>query len=57
VVLLVQGIQDLRVGEGLVEALAGVHPRVVGQAERELPHGPELLDLDAPLMQPWLAAE
>src|SRR5260221_9799059 len=53
--LLVQRAQDLGIGESLIEALAGIHPGVVGQSDRELAYGAELLDHDALLVQPWLA--
>ena len=56
VVLLVQRVENLRVGQELVQALAGIHSRLVGERERELPHGPKCLDLLAVLVQPRLTA-
>ena len=55
VMLLVQRIQNLSVGQRLIEKLAREHPRVVRQREGELPHGAELLELGPFLVQPWLA--
>ena len=55
VVLLVQRVQDLGVGEDPVEPLRRVEPRLRGQRDRELPHRAELLDLPALLMQQRLA--
>src|SRR5260221_14687398 len=57
VMLLVERIQDLGIGEDLVEALAGIQPRVMGEAERELADGTELLHLRPALVQPRLAAD
>ena len=53
-VLLVQRVEDLRVGQELVQALAGIHPRLVGECEWELPHSAKCLGLLAALMQPRL---
>jgi two-component sensor histidine kinase len=53
---LVEPEEDLRVREDLVQALAGVHPGLVGQGDRERFDGPELLDHLALLMQPGLTA-
>jgi len=55
-VLLVQGEQDLRVREELVEALTGIEPRLLRQRDRELADDPERLDLLAALVQPALTA-
>jgi hypothetical protein len=52
---LVQGMQDLGIGENLIEALAGIGPRIVRQADRELADGAEFLYLPAVLVQPRLA--
>jgi hypothetical protein len=41
-VLLVEGVQDLRVGENLVQTLAGIKTRIARQPERKLPRGAEL---------------
>ncbi len=57
VMFLVQRVQDLGIGESLIEALAGIHSRVGGQPDRELPYGAELLDHDALLVQPRLAGD
>jgi hypothetical protein len=54
--LLVERIEDLGVGEDLVQALAGQHPGIVGKPKWELPHGAVVLDFLAALMQPGLAA-
>ena len=56
VVLLVQRVKDLRVGQELVQPLTRVEPGIPRQTERELPHRSEPLDLHAVLMQPRLAA-
>src|SRR5260221_10146756 len=57
VMLLVERIQDLGIGEDLVEALAGIQPRVTGESERELADGAELLHLRPALVQPRLAGD
>jgi len=53
-VLLVQRVEHLRVSQELVQALAGVHPRLVREREWELPHSAKRLDLLAVLVQPRL---
>src|SRR5215469_9243689 len=53
--LLVQRIQDLRVSQCLIENLAGEHSRVVGQRDRGLSDGAELLYLGPALVEPRLA--
>ena len=57
VVLLVQRDQDLRVGQELIEPLAGIQPGLLRQGDRELAHGAERLDLHAALVQPRLTAQ
>jgi hypothetical protein len=52
--LLIQRVQDLAVSQHVVQALAGIYPRLVRQSQRELPDGPELLHLPAVLVQPRL---
>src|SRR5262249_55672380 len=52
--LLVQRVENLRVGQELVQALAGIHPRLVGERQWELPYGAKRLDLFAVLVQPRL---
>ena len=45
VVLLVERVEDHRVGEDLVEQPAALRLRLVGQADRQRPERPEALDL------------
>ena len=54
VVLLVQGLENLRVGENPVQPLAGIESRVARKSERKMADGAKLLDLHAVLVQPWL---
>src|SRR5262249_31394524 len=56
VMLLVERIQDLGVGEDLVQALAGQESSIVGETQRKLAHGAEALDLLTMLVRPRLAA-
>lgn len=56
VVLLVEGVQDLRVGEYAVQPLTGVHAGVVAEADRQLLERAERLGLLALLVQQRLAA-
>src|SRR5690348_14129970 len=53
--LLVQGVQDLRIRQDLIETLARIEPGVVAESDRQLSHGPERLDFLTVLMQPRLA--
>lgn len=55
VVLLVEGVQDLRVGEYAVQPLARVHAGVVAETDRQLLERAERLGLGALLMQQRLA--
>jgi hypothetical protein len=54
-VFLVQGVENLRVGEDLVQPLAGIEPRVARKTKRKMADGAEFLDLRAMLVQPRLA--
>jgi hypothetical protein len=54
-VFLVQGVENLRVGEDLVQPLAGIEPRVARKTKRKMADGAEFLDLHAMLVQPRLA--
>src|SRR5215471_10424354 len=56
-VLLVQCVENLRVSMDLIQALAGIHPRLIGEREGELPHGPKRLYLFALLVEPRLTAQ
>ena len=56
-VLLVQGVEDLRVGEKLVQPLAGIEAGVVRQSEWKQPHGPNSWISCAVLMIQGLTAE
>jgi hypothetical protein len=56
-VLLVQRVENLRVSMDLIQALAGIHPRLIGEREGELPHSPKRLDLFAMLVEPRLTAQ
>ena len=47
VVLLVERVEDHRVGEDLVEQPAALGPRLLGQGDRQQSGRPEALDLDA----------
>src|SRR5262249_52477321 len=53
-VLLIQRVKNLRVSEDLIQALAGIHSRLVGEPQWELPYGAKRLDLFAVLVQPRL---
>jgi hypothetical protein len=50
-VLLVERMQDHRVGEDLVQELAADQASVLRQCDRKEPHGSEPLDLVAALVQ------
>jgi len=54
VVLLVERMENLGVGQHPVESLARVEQRVVRQPEREMPNGAECLHLPTVLVQPGL---
>src|SRR5690606_7605231 len=56
VVLLVQAVEDLAVGEDSVQLLARLCPDLVAQRARQHPHRAEVLDLEAQLVQHRLAA-
>jgi hypothetical protein len=55
VMLLVQGVENLRVGENPVQPLAGIEPRVARKPERKEADGAKFLDFRAMLVQPRLA--
>jgi hypothetical protein len=52
--LLVERVQDLAVGQGLVQSLTRIKASVIGEAERKLPCRAESLNLPAVLVQPRL---
>src|ERR1700724_1570442 len=56
VMILVQRVENLRVGQELIETLARIQPRVVGQVEFGPNYGAKWLDLGALLAQPRLTA-
>src|SRR5262249_62065112 len=55
--LLVERVENLGVGQNLVQALAGIRPRIMRQPERKQPDRPELLNFPAMHVQMRLAAE
>jgi hypothetical protein len=56
VVLLVQVVQDHRVGQDLIEELGALRPSLVAEGDRKQAHLPESLDLFSALMEERLTA-